>query len=169
MKIIYSLFISLFLSILGCKKNDDGLPKETQSGQNVMAAKVDEEVWTNKSCFCLGNGTPDLEAIFLNNYLSIKGVQKTGKYITIELVIYNPQSGSTYELSNGYGKPFLNFARLIDSSSTFYTSTTQTGKVTLTRFDSQAKIVSGKFEFIADNGSIRTVNVVSGRFDVKFK
>lgn len=167
----------LFTALYGCKKDDDGLPKATQSGKEVMGAKVDGEVWTNKARFCFACPL-SLEATFGNNYLSITGRQdvENNKEITIQLVINNPRSGSTIELLNGYGNPLpSSYARLSNYTNDtqfleFYTSATKTGRVTITRFDADAKIASGTFEFTGEhtNGSGAVVNVTSGRFDVKY-
>jgi hypothetical protein len=51
--------ILLFITLIGfgCKKADDGLPKASQSGEDIMAAKVDGSNWISHSCFsCIGAG-----------------------------------------------------------------------------------------------------------------
>ena len=51
-KIIFTALIILIA--LSCKKGDH-LPKPSQSGANMMAAKINGKIWQKKGCFsCIG-------------------------------------------------------------------------------------------------------------------
>ncbi len=164
------LLIIPFLSMLlaaSCKKDD--LPKATQSGANTMAAKVDGKVWQKKACTsCIGGGS----ALEINyddrNFFGVSG-QNRDQNILVTFVITSLKSTRTYELTSQN----LNYAQIYSSNDhkTYYTSTSNTGQVNITKLDLENHIISGTFNFTAEdeNNPANTIKVTDGRFDVKFR
>jgi len=163
------LFVLPLLSILlaaSCKKDD--LPKATQTGANMMAAKVDGKAWQTKACTsCIGGGT----ALSVNYddriFFGISG-QNRDQNIVITLVIKSLKSTGVYELTtqtNNYVQ-FYNSKDIIK----YYTSNTNKGTITITKLDLANKIISGTFDFTAEdeNNPANTIKVTDGRFDVKY-
>lgn len=159
-----------FLSVLladSCKKDD--LPTATQTGANTMAAKVDGKVWQTKACVsCLGGGT----ALSINyddrDFFGVSG-QNRDQNIVITFVIKSLKSARPYYLmaqSNNYAQIYNS-----KDNSTYYTSNTNKGQVTITKLDLTNQIISGTFDFTAEdeNNPANTIKVTDGRFDVKYR
>ncbi len=158
-------FLSLLLAA-SCKK--DGLPKATQTGENTMVAKVDGKLWQKKACVsCTGGGTGLIVSYEDRNFFGVTG-EDHDSGSRIALSISSVKSVGTYNLSSKN----LNYGRLfkIGSGPYYYTSTKNTGQVTITKLDLTNKIISGTFDFTAEdeNNPANTIKVTDGRFDVKF-
>jgi hypothetical protein len=170
MKAFFMLFVSLSLfTSFSCKKDD--LPKATQTGANIIAAKVNGKVWEKKACWsCIGGGTGLRVNYDDRNFFGISGEQKDeNKDIVITLVIPNLKSIGAYPLS-GEGKNQGFLSNYSNGSIKYATSGNNNGTITITKLDLANKIISGTFEFTAEdeNNPANTIKVTDGRFDVTF-
>ncbi|RYY30344.1 MAG: hypothetical protein EOP41_00820 [Sphingobacteriaceae bacterium] len=165
-KILIVLPFLFLLLITSCEK--EGLPKATQTGANTMSCKVNGKVWQKKACVsCLGGGS----ALSLNyddrDFFGISG-QNRDQNITITLIINSLKKTRIYSSStNGNNQAYLNNY----NNGTYYsTSQSNKGTITVTKLDLNNKIISGTFEFTAEdeNNPNNTIKVTDGRFDVKY-
>ena len=166
-------FLLLFISFLGCKKNDDGLPKATQTGANVIAAKIDGVIWKTKACFgCLGGGygydavyVPSSKSIVLRGQMVDEPADIN---ISMEIKVAGINGVGKYDLSD-INNSLKRYARVQSGSlPEFYTYNPSTGSVTITKFSETEKIVSGTFEFNASNSASNKITVTNGVFDLTF-
>lgn len=163
----YILFVFLVLfSSFNCKKDD--LPKPTQTGANIMAAKVNGKTWEKKACWsCTGGGDGLIVDYDDRAFFAVTG-EDPDQGLIIALAITSLKSTGTYQLTSKN----LNFARLFKSNEGkyYFTSINNTGTVTITKLDLTKKIISGTFELTAEdeNNPANTIRVTGGRFDVTF-
>ena len=158
-------FLSVLLA-LSCKK--DGLPKATQSGENTMAAKVNGKPWQKKACVsCTGGGTGLKVTYEDRDFFAVTG-EDHDSGSRIALAISSLKSVGTYSLNSNN----VDYARLfkLDDGTYYYTSLKNTGQVTITKLDIANQIISGTFDFTAEdvNNPANTIKVTDGRFDIKY-
>lgn len=170
MKTLKILLLALLISSLGiaCKKEKKDQP--TQTGSNTMHAKVNGIPWQKKACWsCIGGGSG----------LSRNFDDRTSFYITgedpdanstLSLIIPSLKMTGAYELSTR----ILNYAQLNNyktGTQRYYTSATNKGSVTITKLDINNKIISGTFEFSAEDeeNNKNTIRVTDGWFDISYQ
>ena len=132
-----------------------------------MSAKVNGNKWAKKSCLsCIGGGSGISSTYDDNRFFGVTG-QNSEQNISIVFIIKYLNSTGTYEL-NSQEK---NFARVVDHDKVYYTTSFNTGKVTITKLDFAKKIISGSFEFVAadENAPGNKVNITNGNFDVTYR
>ena len=164
-KISYALIILLFT--ISCKKDD--LPKATQEGKNVMAAKIDGNVWINTACSsCIGGGS-GLSVSYEQMFINILGQQKNGSTSLSIQLYFKVQEVGNY-IINGTSFNDDNFIKLIDKNITYNTSKQHTGNLNITKIDRVNKILSGTFSFTAvnENNLNDVKSITDGRFDVTY-
>lgn len=180
---LFFIFCSFILMSSGCKKNKDSienelskLPPVTQTGQNSFGCLVNGKAWTPKgwdgnspNFYIIVDPTYKDGDFSLRTYriadniredytINSDSVKTTGTYIMNDTartrVIY---SKGTANLSQVFCKIFYsgNYNRK--------------GFLKVTKYDLQAGIVSGEFEFsmINQDCSTDTIKVTHGRFDYK--
>ena len=157
----------VLLLTISCKKDD--LPKATQEGKNIMAAKVNGEIWKATACWsCLGAGS-GLSASYEQSYLNVSGQLKNeGSNFYIHFFFLAPSVGQ-YSIS---GDIINNKIEAIDflKDKTYYPSAAFPGIIKITKLDRTRKIISGTFSFKAENKDDPNdvVVVTDGRFDVTY-
>lgn len=159
-------FAILFL-LSTCKKDD--LPKATQTGENTMSCKVNGQVWQKKACSsCFGGGS----ALSINyddrDFFGVSGENNDQK-ITITLIINSLKTPRIFTSSTkGNNQAYLNSYK--NGTIHYSTSKLNTGTVTVTKIDLTNKIISGTFEFTAEDESNTNniIKVTDGRFDIKY-
>lgn len=182
MKTKILLFLTIF-ALNSCSNNDDKpkpktelekLPPATQTGANTIG--------------CLVNGVPFTDSGLMNNYyLLVEGeyylvinwengfgdnfvagqisIRKT-QIVEGESYILNNNNSSLEEFSGGSAKYVFSDN---SNSGEFNTNSNYYGTVTFTKFDTENGIMSGTFEFQAQElNSEEIVNVTEGRFDLTF-
>lgn len=172
--IIISTFVLFHLS---CKKEVKDLPPATQHGANTFGLKLNGEMWVPKGFA----GIPDsdlLKARLLGNTVIINAQNFSGSptETEFELHLVNVTGTGTFLLNTDFTYPnaLINYAyhvkRRLTPLDEWVTSAAQTGSVTLTRFDTTARIISGTFQFNAENdlNPAQTISVTEGRFDVRY-
>ena len=182
-KLFTTLFFVAALFCIGCSDNEnlqDQLPPITQTGANTFGCVINGEVLIPKD----GIGVPLLRGLEVgiepnnNFYISSTNLMDTnGLYIYI--YINNLTSSGIYniELSEGLSinhftpnYPHVFCSGNNNSQRSVYHSNTNSGTITITRFDPTNHIVSGTFELTAfnKNNPNETIEITEGRFDVNW-
>ncbi|MGI8950719.1 MAG: DUF6252 family protein [Chitinophagaceae bacterium] len=161
------IFFPLFISITTCKK---GLTKATQNGANTFSCKINGNIFEP----CPKIGVPDPS---LYGGLSITSIIIAR--VTADCYSGTPQKSVAIELShfNGIGNYSLTDSNYVCTyieygpgvSVKIYKSIN--GTVTITKDDRTNYILSGTFEFTAENTNDvnDAVTVNDGRFDLSYK
>ena len=181
----FLLFVLFTLLVAGkCRKEQtplEQLPPETQTGANTMGCLVNGKPWLPDTRD--NGGIPRLKAVnakFWNTNdqllftfyrqrnpdnhgltIFIKGFTGTG--------VYNMnQTSRIIGLPGSYG-PLNNYLSFFDDNAgkVYVTNENYTGDVRITYYNALNKIISGTFQFTAQNGngSSDAVIVTEGRFD----
>jgi len=173
-----TLFFSLLsLFIFACKKEVTELPPATQTGANTFGLKLNGEMWVPRGFA----GLPDndkLVARLLGNVLIItaQNFESSPTETEFEIRLFGVTGTGTYSLNTNTNYPGgptsygYHVKRRLTPLDEWITSATQTGSVNITRFDTTAQIVSGTFQFNAQNTTnpSQTIAVTEGRFDVRY-
>ncbi|TAE43334.1 MAG: hypothetical protein EAZ51_01875 [Sphingobacteriales bacterium] len=171
LKNILVLFCSLLMLAASCKKEKsknpiDDLPPATQTGANTFGCLINGEIWKPKGG--LLDRTLDLSydpgymgGTFnvLANRLISQGVKES-----ITIGSYNIKSTGSYVISED--KVIIYYS---NSKCTYLGSekdNVQTGTLTISRLDLQAKIISGTFNFKLEKTGCPTIIATEGRFDL---
>ncbi|WP_017256997.1 DUF6252 family protein [Pedobacter arcticus] len=159
-KIIYGAVILLTVS---CKKDD--LPKATQEGKNIMAAKVNGKTWVKTACWSCIEGGSGLRANYANNILNIVAQQEKDSAKSSIEFLFSVDSPGRYLSTSGFNE--INYL----SKAGYYETTANTiGEINITKIDKTNKIISGTFSFTAENKDNPNdiITVTDGRFDVTY-
>ena len=168
------LFLIAFALLLSCKDRDQDstvLPDATQSGKNTGGALVDGNVWVAKI------ESPNLGAGGMNAtmYQNVNGEytlqivlrsieNPSGNTILINVVSNQDFTLGNYTLNdNQYNRGVYYI-----SPTSYYTDSSNTGTLNITKLDKTNNIVSGTFSFKAKSSGGQIVNITQGRFDKKF-
>lgn len=175
------LTFAISIAFISCNKDDDQpsnpidqLPPATQTGAQTIG--------------CLVNGVPFADSGVMNNfYQHIDGEYflvinwlrntsegyKSGQIATNRIQI---EEGQTYILNKssyvdgdytGAGATFV--STLSEIYGQYETNTNYTGQIHFTRFDTVNFIMSGTFEFEAQEIQTgETISITNGRFDLNF-
>lgn len=177
MKKLFLFAAVALLAISSCKKEIKTLPEATQTGAGTFGAKVNGENWGPLKAGILPT-VPLLEARFTgDNDIVINARNFSRIPIETEMEIYlkNVTAAGTYLLNQNtlrYPSQDASYAhylkRNVNLEDEWITSLAVTGQVVITKFDAQARILSGTFEFTANAKYGSTpVLVTEGRFDLK--
>lgn len=146
------LFFAAVVACVGffstsCDKDENGAPIVAS-----MSATIDNKEWV----------APLPTGLFSNDLLVITGTSLNGETVIIKV---NGKDVGTYDLI-----PLLKSQCGATYKATL-TATTEdafisaTGKVTISKFDSVKKRVSGTFEFTLANASLTTMQISKGTFN----
>lgn len=155
----------------------EDLPKPTTSGEQTFGCRIDGKRWVPLGRS--GNTRPPI-LTSVSSY-SPNTVFTISAYLgnqDIFLIVSQPNIGvgryllgrrlSLITVSHNSGA-FATDAQTGYPSGEFTTDSLHTGEINITRFDSNAKIVSGTFYFTGyDSTTGRTMTVEDGRFDLKY-
>lgn len=180
-------FLYCLLLLIGC---NEPLPRPTKKGKDTFGCIIDGKRWIPEGGEFLSSIKPlvawydgnilRVEANTANKkndtsiFLYLEKVSGTGEY-PINFTTNVPPFGTSYtnhgiyyHIDNTYLDPITNsYGRF-----TFYaTNAKYPGKVKITRLDTSSKIVSGTFEFTAEDrdNPRQTVKITSGRFDTHWQ
>ena len=176
--LIKYLFISI--AFIACNNDDkpedpiSQLPPATQIGANKIG--------------CLVNGVPFTDSGLMNNFYQLvdgeyflginweQDTSTTSKFGQIGMKRIEIVEGQTYILNKsgflngdftGAGGTF--YTNIEPVNGQFETNESFTGKIHFTKFDKQNQIMSGTFEFQAQEiFSGETISITDGRFDLTF-
>ena len=173
----YALLLAALLGLSQGKKKDDPdpagqLPPATQNGANTVGCLLNGQAWApsgngNSKNFFIDYDTGYPGGLFnmtVDRYLdnTPNGYQYLSVYVNPM-----PQTG-IYDLSN-LTQTRVSFSnRSVGCSYESRDSGTYCrGKITITRLDTQARIISGTFEFTLAKPGCDTLKFTQGRFDKK--
>jgi hypothetical protein len=163
-KIIYCSIILFFT--ISCKKDD--LPAASQEGKDIMAAKVNGNVWVKTACFsCIGAGG-GLSVSYSNKFINIQGEKFVSKNddSVIGLELFASKTGEY--LTNGV-EAFITYDDF-GNKKYYRTTSNSTGIINITKIDPVNKIISGTFICKVENENDPTdiISITDGRFDVSY-
>ena len=167
MKTLKTVLLALLICSLSLACKKDKMPKPTQTGANTIYAKVNGQPWQHKGCISCSEAFQVSYDDRINFGVSGRNYdQKIG----ITTVLRNLKATGTYELSS----TDLDFGDLVNTTLTYNRFTTtkiNKGSVTITKLDLDNKIISGTFEFTAEDkeNPENTVKVTDGWFDGKYR
>jgi hypothetical protein len=174
------LLLFMIASLVACEKNPDDLPEVSETGSNIFGAKINGEVWGPMK-FGVIEGKPILEARFSNGnsvFINARNLGSSPNESEMEIYIKDISGPGTYLLNQntgvypGHSASYGYFVkRKITPQNEWITSSQNTGKVVISRYDVTNKIIAGTFEFTAMNlyGTPELLSVTEGRFDMKIQ
>lgn len=179
-----SLLLFILLSASTCKKQNTlemelaKLPPATQTGQNTFGCLVNGKAWVaqNKDCFpyCDPSFKMYYDDAHAGNLLIIGILQHSKQSINqrIGIGIDSTNLKNKFDFSlkpNNMGFYFMNSNLTGDYYwiNSMDANTLASGSVVLTKYDLQAGIISGTFEFSLYKPGCDTIKVTNGRFDKK--
>ena len=150
-KLTTILLISFTVSciiVTGCKKDE-----VTVNGHKItMTAKLDGHDWSTSEVYANNN----------SNYLNIVGSNPLKGTITFTLDGF---SESTFELGNN----IHTFGTYTNKDQiTYFTNPYGSGQVTITSIDTDNKIITGTFNFIAKSISGNSITATDGSFTSQY-
>ncbi|MEM6298419.1 MAG: DUF6252 family protein [Bacteroidota bacterium] len=162
------LFCLFALLLVGCTEEPqpDGLPPATTTGEDTFGCLINGEtfaIWTERSgseerFVTSGFGSRGSNIIQAGNRVW------KGEDTDVSIQIPPPLvADSTYQFS-AVVEVFAN-VRYSSGRTRFLTTDLISGSVTLSRWDREARIISGTFEFTVANAG-DTVRITEGRFDI---
>ncbi len=170
-----SLLLSLFL-LYSCEDNKEGeelfeLPKESQTGNNTLGCYINGDLFVNSKKSIYWQSNP-VGAIYYKDLklLSLGADAKNGG--SMSLVVLNPTENEKKRINEVIYYPTKK------EEATYIFGGKEVGEITITKFDTINKIVSGQFNFSGrsrfSNESFKAlgdsvVHVTSGRFDIQFE
>lgn len=173
------LLLILSLYLISC---DEKLPKPTQEGADIIACKVNGKAWIAQRGTSFG--TKKYSLIYNNQFKPKRQLVIHANNISsdhnssIQLAFEDVRAPGTYHFSsdtNPYPAAwkFKDHAMYIESkpeNANYITNSRHTGWVTFTRVDTVNFILSGIFEFTAENYNApgKTIKITDGRFDLKY-
>ncbi|WP_303310102.1 hypothetical protein [Hymenobacter sp. BT730] len=174
------MLLSLILLLTSCKKDElSALPPATQEGKGTAGCLVNGKAWTPEYRVLLGMGGSN--APFVTSwYPSASGrsfyvvLSRVNEEENSEVYFFLPhiRQPGTF-LLNQEANPMMTSSnppygeyRATRYSSVCYTNPTAMGSLTITRFDTVAKVVSGTFEMHPVNAEGQVESITQGRFDL---
>jgi hypothetical protein len=181
MKQMILLSVMILLTFVSCKKQgipNLNLPLATTIGQNTLGFKVDNKVWTNYGRRCTIGGCRD------NNVLAYLYKQPNGDFIlgisaaytvsseaidqSFGIYTKNITTTGTFSLDSSLGRG-MNFvaSSYTQSHKEYYNKFINKCFLTITKFDTTNKIISGTFHGILYNylNLNDSTKIEEGRFD----
>ncbi|RFP63485.1 hypothetical protein D0N36_19050 [Hymenobacter lapidiphilus] len=186
---------SLLLALPGCLFNsDDSPPKEqlppaTQQGLNEGGCRIDGTVWKpaqvlfgpKKLYISVDRRTDNTPGYRFSLSLVRRADASYPNAISdVDLYVPNLRGVGSIALNQsftpGSGGPYpahASFDIYTDPSNStthtvYYTGPSAPGQLTITRFDTVARVVSGTFEFVGRAATGQQVSATEGRFDVGY-
>jgi hypothetical protein len=179
LKNILFVFVAIALMAASCKKEVeeiDLLPPATQSGKNTFGCLVDGKAFLPKGRAF--NPLPhqgfDLEVPTGDRWLcKIFGLRDVSEGLFRVMVHTDSlllEEGKAYSLSSGKGKVTGIYVHYKGFTANSYSTdgAAHTGQLHVTRFDREARIISGTFWYDAVNSEGVVVKIREGRFDFKY-
>ncbi len=189
----YAVMLLLSTTTSQCTKTstipDDpnALPPETQTGAGTFACKINGVVWRYKDPNYEFLSTKpvtswSLETNSMGGYLTISGLRYPDGINSSDLLFLQADSllNSKDKIINNYngynfGIVYKNYlapvnkcdeikTTSLDSTKNYFSS----GKLTITRLDQAAKIISGTFYCNIKQTGCDTFKITDGRFDLKY-
>lgn len=178
-----TVYILSLLLLCACQKQEDPAP----SGANTFACQIEGQDFT-----------PYLAPMILGTQKALTAgrIRSTGGLLVdartsfdqLEIYLAAASSPGNYPLgyvrtpspyannSSNYGAytsvppfvPGVTDPNNLTPPTSYYTDATTTGSVTITRYDTVARVAGGTFEYTARAATGKLVHITNGKFDVKF-
>jgi hypothetical protein len=173
-------FILLTFAFFACKKEVTELPEATQTGANTFGALLNGAYWVPKG-FGFAQTTPIVEARYSANnsiFINARNFASSPKETEFEIYIKDFNGVGTYILNqttNKFPNQTASYGyyeeRKFTIDNEWKTNNQYTGRVIVSYYNANEKIVSGTFEFEAINvyGDPKPITVTEGRFDVRIQ
>ena len=156
-----SLYILLWFILASCEK----LPPETAKGRDIVACKVNGEIFKSKEKKFFLGASFGASATIMDTVIYIKGSRyhRNENNEMIFIVLYDFRGVGSYFL----GGVTINSASYSGENiyNTHYPSTG--GTLIVKKFDN--KIIAGTFEFTGQNTDGIIGDITEGRFDIEYK
>ena len=170
-QILILIFIASCLMGSSCCKKDEPPPPPNNEPSNEMTAVIDGVPWEACKPSLIGNGTSsNVQAQnFVGNYLDVEGTNtcnNTSNYLfNVYFKLYSINGIGTYQIKGTDGSIGAIGNYSVYPNIFYYTDSIHNGTVTITKFDTSAKLISGTFEFHVYNiDSNKIVTVTNGQF-----
>jgi hypothetical protein len=170
-----ALALSLFL--FSCKKDIKELPAPNETGTNTFGAKVNGEMWIPQK-FGPINASNLLETRLLGNnlFITAQNFASSPNESEFDIRVIGVTGTGVYPLNSNVSHPSSSYSyayyvkRRLTPLYEWITSSVNTGSVSISRFDTAARIVSGTFSFSGGEitNAAPVLNVTEGRFDLKY-
>ncbi len=167
------LSIGFFSSCKDDEQDQKVLPEATQSGKNTAGALINGNIWAATTEKLNSNNAGTYCEKLNENYLIKLDLRKKqdryNESIYLIVSIPNLEINQTYEVVNQTPEDGYNYASYTSNDMVSYSSNSNNkGRIKITRLDLQNQIVSGTFEFKAEDSNGNIVTITEGRFDKKF-
>jgi hypothetical protein len=178
------LIVTFIIALTSCSNNDDGfiptLPEVTQSGKNTFGCFVDGKLLTPRDGTGL-QGIPDKGIVYWGSTNSIYNEidvhdfkSENGDLLTLHIQNLDQNGSGNFIINESNceklnnANPSINMRLRFDNI--WYCSIEDTGSLVISRYDFENRIVSGTFNFSAQNrdNPNEIIEVTEGRFDLKW-
>jgi hypothetical protein len=176
MKIVPVLLLVFFIA---CKKEVTELPPATQTGANTFGAKIDGDIWVpQKNAVFPGAAILDAKQMPNNDlYINARNFASSPNETEFEIFIKEMTGTGVYQLNTTMTGPstagsYIYYVkRNITPQNEWMTSSTYTGTVTITTYNTTERYVSGTFQLQAINlyNPPQPLTISEGRFDVRLQ
>jgi hypothetical protein len=176
MKIVPLLFL---VFIVACKKEVNELPPATQTGANTFGCKIDGDMWVpQKNSIFPGASILDAKQMPNNDlYINARNFANSPNETEFEIFIKEMTGTGVYQLNTTMAGPastssYIYFVkRNVTPENEWMTSSTYTGTVTITTYNTTERYVSGTFQLQAINlyNAPHPLTISEGRFDVRLQ
>jgi hypothetical protein len=169
----------LCLTFASCSKKvnikPNTLPPATQTGANTFGTDINGKVFVPAPCLgCIGNGS-GLRASYALNKFSIDAEYNDANlsnYISIYMGTLNGKGNYPIGYNRGNSSDTYCSVSISNANegSNYLNDAGHVGTITITRFDTTKRIISGTFNFTAvNNQAMDSVAIVNnGRFDITY-
>jgi len=170
------LFLALAATLAQCRPSDpepgrpeDLLPPATQTGQRTFGCVLNGQPWTPRGSDGTANYSVVVDPTYHGGNMSIGAYRYTGGlFQSIILGGDSIHNVGTYSLANNSKAVIFKDLHLASACQEIVSRLDyHRGTLVITRYDLQAGIVSGTFEFTMVHAGCDTVRVTHGRFDYK--
>ena len=169
------------ISFSSCEeKIPNEMPPETQIGANTLGCIINGKLFIGGYYPRQGHRAISASYYQISEklYISASGAMENKAAGDIVMIIDAPQKNAMQKFTEADYSPTSDFNPPVgtignDIAYCFTFSTVNDGICTITKFDLNEKIVSGRFEFMVGctfnyNDSTVTIPITQGRFDLKF-
>ncbi|TAE42968.1 MAG: hypothetical protein EAZ51_05485, partial [Sphingobacteriales bacterium] len=165
------LLFSLLMLSASCKKEKaknpiDDLPPATQTGANTFGCLINGEIWKPKAGLLSRVLYYDYERYNNEDFLRISAIRVISDVNKMKLTIGIVGINKNGKYSVTDGNYNVNYSDT-KSGCDYYDDKDLSGTLIITRYDLQAGIISGTFNFKLEKTGCPTIIATEGRFDLR--
>jgi Family of unknown function (DUF6252) len=173
MKKYLILLVPLLFLMAQCHKTptaepEPDLPPATQEGKGTIGCYINGKPWVPKPYIAIGI-SQFLEVVFdesKDNFFGLYGRKDGTLNERIAIFSFNTKLGDNTIAKND-SESFYNLTNS-NGCVRYYLDTSKVRRLTITKIDKVKKVISGTFEFTANNNCSDTLRFTDGRFDTKY-